>query len=78
MVMETETTWVKRYVCLRARDEEALDRSIDSFAEALRVHSGSIVTLERPRGTRPERVAKIFYELPLTGVMARMAAARAG
>lgn len=54
-----------RHAYLEGVDEEALERSINDFVEALRTHSGSLLALERPRPNGERRVAKILYELPI-------------
>ena len=54
-----------RHAYLEGVDEEALERCINDFVEALRSHSGSLIALERPRLGGELRVAKVLYALPI-------------
>ncbi len=60
-----QTTTVTKRLRLQAPDEEALGRRIDTFARALDLRSGVIVSLERPPSSRRLRVAVLLYEFPV-------------
>jgi hypothetical protein len=58
--------WVMKQTVLRARDEQGLERSLCSFASALRMREGSIVDVERTELQLKDRhIAVIRYEIPL-------------
>ena len=61
-----QEVWVMKQTVLRARDEQALERSLHSFENALRLRDGAIVDVERSELERRARhVAVIRYEIPL-------------
>jgi hypothetical protein len=58
--------WVMKQTVLRARDEQGLQRSLCSFANALRMREGSILDVERTElQPRDRHIAVIRYEIPL-------------
>jgi hypothetical protein len=57
---------VMKQTVLRARNEQALERSLYSFANALRLREGSILDVERTEPQpRDRHTALIRYEIPL-------------